>query len=164
MSRTPAIIFLSFSSAFEFMDTVHELTEEILREAGFGDDDLYWLTVAVREAITNAVKHGNRMDPAKRVEAEFTVGAGELRVRVADRGEGFDIDSVPDPRLPENLLREKGRGIYYIRTFMDYVRYDILPGKGTTVTMVKRLAAGHGSSGGDGGGGNGARRAGGDGK
>ena len=111
------------------MDTVHELTSEILSSAGFDEDDRYWLTIAVREAITNAVKHGNKMDPDKE----------ELQVTVSDRGEGFNASLVPDPRLPENLLKDKGRGIYYIRTFMDRTDYDIVPGCGTTVTMVKRL-------------------------
>ncbi len=121
------------------MDTVHELTNEILSSAGFGEDDRYWLTIAVREAITNAVKHGNKMDPGKLVDVEFCITEEELQVTVRDRGEGFNSASVPDPRLPENLLRDKGRGIYYIRTFMDRTDYDIVPGRGTTVTMVKRL-------------------------
>jgi len=139
MGKSDQTIFLSFSSSFEFMDTVHELTSEILTSAGFGEDDRYWLTIAVREAVTNAVKHGNKMDPEKHVDVEFRINQSELKVTVRDRGEGFNSAAVPDPRLPENLLRDKGRGIYYIRTFMDRTDYDIVPGRGTTVTMVKVL-------------------------
>jgi serine/threonine-protein kinase RsbW len=139
MTQQDQKIFLSFSSSFEFMDTVHDLTNEVLASAGFNDDDRYWLTIAVREAITNAVKHGNRQDPGKLVDVEFQLNGEELRVTVRDHGEGFDVGAVPDPRLPENLLKDKGRGIYYIRTFMDRTDYDIVPGRGTTVTMVKRL-------------------------
>jgi len=139
MALSDQKILLSFTSAFEFMDTVHELTSEILSSAGFDEDDRYWLTIAVREAITNAVKHGNKMDPDKLVDVEFCITEEELQVTVSDRGEGFNASLVPDPRLPENLLKDKGRGIYYIRTFMDRTDYDIVPGCGTTVTMVKRL-------------------------
>ena len=132
-------ILLSFSSAFEFMDTVHKLADVVLQAAGFVEDDRYWLTIAVREAITNAVKHGNKMDPAKKVHVSFQLNEGDLIVRVEDQGEGFAVDSVPDPRLPENLLKDKGRGIYYIKTFMDDVRFDVNSSRGTTVTMVKKL-------------------------
>jgi len=121
------------------MDTVHELTDEILNSAGFSEDERYWLTIAIREAITNAVKHGNKKNPEKTVEVDFTVGSGVLKVTVRDEGSGFDIAAISDPRLPENLLKDKGRGIYYIRTFMDEVAYDIVPDRGTTITMVKKL-------------------------
>ena len=139
MTRPGHKVSLSFSSAFEFMDTVHEMTDEILRGAGFSEDDRYWLTIAVREAITNAVKHGNRRDPDKKVDVDFEVDDERLKVTVQDQGDGFDVESVPDPRLPENLLKDKGRGIYYIRTFMDEIDYDIVPGRGTTVRMIKKL-------------------------
>jgi serine/threonine-protein kinase RsbW len=139
MSQFEQSVSLSFSSDFEFMDTVHVLTDEILNLVGFEEDERYWLTIAVREAITNAVKHGNRMDPDKRVGVDFSLTEDELEVVVRDSGEGFNANSVPDPRLPENLLKDKGRGIYYIRTFMDKVDYDIVEGRGTTITMVKKL-------------------------
>jgi serine/threonine-protein kinase RsbW len=139
MAQPEQKINLSFSSSFEFMDAVHDLTNEILASAGFNEDDRYWLTIAVREAVTNAVKHGNRQDPDKLVDVEFNLNGEELKVTVRDQGGGFDVGTVPDPRLPENLLKDKGRGIYYIRTFMDRTDYDIVPGRGTTVTMVKRL-------------------------
>lgn len=130
---------ISFSSVFEFMDTVHKVSDVILQVAGFDEDDRYWLTIAVREAITNAVKHGNKMDPEKMVDVSFRVDEEGFVVRVQDYGEGFDANHVPDPRLPENLLKDKGRGIYYIKSFMDEVSYDIKSGRGTTVTMTKSL-------------------------
>ena len=139
MENSGHTVSVSFSSAFEFMDTLHKVTDVILRAAGFGEDDRYWLTIAVREAITNAVKHGNKLDPAKKVKVSFNVNGSEFRIRVEDEGEGFNVGSVPDPRLPENLLKAKGRGIYYIRTFMDEVNFKSVPGNGTVVTMVKKL-------------------------
>ena len=80
-----------------------------------------------------------RKDPEKKVDVDFEVDSEKLKVTVRDQGEGFDVEGVPDPRLPENLLKDKGRGIYYIRTFMDEIDYDIVPGRGTTVRMTKKL-------------------------
>jgi serine/threonine-protein kinase RsbW len=130
---------LTFSSSFDFMDTVHRVSDVILQAAGFGEDDRYWLTIAVREAITNAVKHGNKQNPHKNVFVTFLLNEERFMVRVQDEGEGFDISKVQDPRLPENLLKDKGRGIYYIKAFMDDVQFESDSGRGTTVTMVKRL-------------------------
>ena len=133
---------VSFSSVFGFMDTVHELTNQVLKLAGFGEDDRYWLTIAIREAVTNAVKHGNRQEASKLVALWFTLRGDELEIGVRDSGVGFDFSSVPDPTKPENLLLPKGRGIYYMRKFMDEVRYDSGSGRGTTVIMIKKLHGG----------------------
>lgn len=124
------------------MDTVHDVINEVFCCAGFDEDDCYWLTIAVREAITNAIKHGNKLDPEKKVDVKFELNDDRMEVVVSDSGDGFDLDAIPDPRLPENLMKDKGRGIYYIRTFMDEVNYDIVAGRGTTITMVKRLQPG----------------------
>lgn len=120
------------------MDTIHELTEEVLSKAEYSEDDRYWLTIAIREAITNAVKHGNKMDAEKCVDVEFHLNDKALEVKVIDHGEGFDPDGVPSPLLPENLLKEKGRGIYYIKTFMDEFRVESSPRGRTTVTLMKK--------------------------
>lgn len=134
------ILRITFTSTFDFMDTVHSLVELVLKLAEFSEDDIYWLTIAAREAIANAIKHGNNQDPGKRVHVELDLDDDKFIMRVSDEGDGFDVQSVPDPLHPENLLKEKGRGIYYIKSFMDEVRFDSEPGRGTTVTMVKSRA------------------------
>ena len=119
------------------MDTAHELVEQVLQLAHFSEDDIYWLTIAAREAIANAIKHGNKMDQAKKVYVDLTLVDDHFIMTVKDEGEGFDPESIPDPRDPDNLTVDHGRGVYYIKTFMDEVKYEFIPGEGTTLTMIK---------------------------
>jgi serine/threonine-protein kinase RsbW len=95
----------------------------------------------VREAVANAIKHGNRLDPAKRVEVEVAIDGGFVEIRVSDEGQGFDPAAVRDPLAPENLFRTNGRGIFYMRRFMDEVSYDAAASGGTSVRMRRRIAA-----------------------
>jgi serine/threonine-protein kinase RsbW len=103
-----------------------------------GEDAAHYMSVAVRESVVNAIKHGNRQDESKRVFLTFTLDTTELQVEVADQGEGFDPDSVPDPVAEENLLKTYGRGIFFMRSFMDTVAYSFPPGGGTLVRMTKK--------------------------
>jgi serine/threonine-protein kinase RsbW len=103
--------------------------------------------VAVRESVINAIKHGNREDVSKTVTIEFALDAAddptELVVRIRDQGEGFDYKHIADPLAPENILKSSGRGIFFMRSFMDDVELRRVPGGGTEVRMVKKL--GHAS-------------------
>jgi serine/threonine-protein kinase RsbW len=94
--------------------------------------------MAVREAVTNAVLHGNRQDESKPVEVSFKSTPGAIEITVRDRGRGFDTGSVPDPTDPENLLKTNGRGLLFMRTFMDEVQWSRHPEGGTTVRMLKK--------------------------
>ena len=136
------LLHISFNSSFDFMDTSHELVEQVLQLANFSEDDIYWLTIAAREAIANAIKHGNKLDPAKKVHVDLSLLDNSFVMQVRDEGEGFNLGAIPDPRDPENLMKDQGRGIYYIRTFMDEVKYDMKPGEGTTLTMIKHRTSG----------------------
>jgi serine/threonine-protein kinase RsbW len=102
-------------------------------EAGFG------IEMAVREAVTNAMVHGNQEDEAKQVEVIFNCHGNELEVEVRDQGIGFDPSAVPDPTDPENLMKTSGRGIFLMRTFMDEIEYQARPEGGTVVRMTKRF-------------------------
>ena len=101
------------------------------------------MSVSVRESVINAVKHGNREDPSKHVTVEFTLAPranpGEFSVTVLDEGEGFDFEEVGDPLAPENLLKSSGRGIFFMRNFMDDVAITRRPEGGISVRMVKKL-------------------------
>ena len=94
--------------------------------------------MAVREAMINAVLHGNAYDPAKRVNLTFEQTGGELIITIADQGKGLDPDEIPDPLAPENLMKQSGRGIFLMRAFMDEVRFRKLD-PGTEITLIKRL-------------------------
>jgi serine/threonine-protein kinase RsbW len=132
------VVELSISSQLEFIDLVTTLTDNVTKMVGFDEDALYWINMAVRESVANAVEHGNKYDPNKTVDVRFTVGVDALRVTIRDHGEGFDPASLPDPLDPENLLNPAGRGILYMRTFMDSVEYERHPEGGMLVSMSKR--------------------------
>jgi len=95
--------------------------------------------VAVREAITNAMVHGNKEDEAKTIELTLNCLGRELEIEVKDQGEGFDPTSIPDPTEPANILKTSGRGIFLMRSFMDEVQWSMRPEGGTTVRMTKKF-------------------------
>jgi serine/threonine-protein kinase RsbW len=132
---------LAIGSRFENIELVQLVLKGSLERLGLDDDNRHWIDVAVREAVANAIKHGNREDPAKQVEVDLTVESGSLVIRVQDEGVGFDPAHLEDPLAPENLLKPNGRGIFYMKSFMDDIQYDIRPGGGTVVTLRKRVAA-----------------------
>ena len=95
--------------------------------------------MAVREAVTNAMVHGNQEDETKSVEVVSSCLENAFEIEVSDQGEGFDPTSVPDPTDPANILKTSGRGIFLIRNFMDEVEWFARPEGGTTLRMVKRF-------------------------
>ena len=129
---------LSFPSRVESIAEATDAAVEVARRAGFPDDAIYGVDMAVREAVTNAVLHGNRRDESRAVELEVQVQGDALSISVRDRGEGFDPGSIPDPTDPQNLLKASGRGILFMRTFMDEVTWEAHPGGGTVVRMRKK--------------------------
>ena len=136
------IVRLEFSSAFEMLDFVQVVSDHLARGVGLDEDSLHWVSVAIRECVINAIKHGNRSDPAKHVfvelEAATKENVPELAIRVRDQGEGFDPELVANPLDPENLLKSSGRGIFLIRNFMDDVQLQRAPEGGMEVRMVKK--------------------------
>ncbi len=143
MTDTGRTVHIEFPSVFEMIDLVQALVDQLGRMLGFDEDVQHWVGVAVRESVINAIKHGNRHDPSKLVEVDFTMVPGdaptEFSVRVRDHGEGFEPGTLPDPLAPENLLKANGRGIFFMRSFMDDVRIERAPGGGMEVRMLKRL-------------------------
>ena len=145
MPEPETTIRLRFSSAFEMLDMVQLVSDQIGRGLRFDEDALTWMEVAVRESVINAIKHGNRHDRSKHVTVEFTTRPApspeELVIVVQDQGEGFDPEGIADPLAPENLLKSSGRGIFFMRSFMDDIQLARLPEGGMEVRMVKRLHA-----------------------
>lgn len=134
---------LEFGSAFDMLDFVQVVSDYIGRMAGLDDDSLHWVSVAVRECVVNAIKHGNRNDESKRVIVEFSPvpphDPEELVIRVEDEGEGFDPSELADPLAPENILKSSGRGIFLIRNFMDDVQLQRGKHRGMEIRMVKKV-------------------------
>jgi serine/threonine-protein kinase RsbW len=98
---------------------------ECCRDAGFDEDRLRLnLRVGVAEALANAMMYGNARDPGKRVRLEAWCSPEAVRIRVTDEGPGFDPRTLPDPTLPQNRSRSRGRGVFLIRQLMDRVEYN----------------------------------------
>jgi len=112
---------------------------DFIRNCGVSEEAAFGVEMAVREAVTNAMVHGNHEDESKSVEVIFNCHANELEVEVRDQGEGFDPATVPDPTNAENLLKTSGRGIFLMRTFMDQIEWVNRPEGGTMVRMTKRF-------------------------
>jgi|SRR6185369_13968230 serine/threonine-protein kinase RsbW len=137
------IVRLEFTSTFEMLDFVQVVSDHLARGIGLDEDSLHWVSVAIRESVINAIKHGNRNDTAKRVFVEFETATRadvpELAIRIRDQGEGFDPEQVANPLDAENLLKSSGRGIFLIRNFMDDVQLQRAPEGGMEIRMVKRV-------------------------
>jgi serine/threonine-protein kinase RsbW len=141
MRHVPETVERSLDSTLESVDSAEELATKMAERAGLEDEDLMKIGMAVRESMVNAVVHGNRYNANKKVRFSVTHTTDRFTIRIADEGEGFDVESLPDPLAPENLLRTSGRGIFLIRSFMD--EFDIRRGDtgGMEVTLVKYLVS-----------------------
>lgn len=128
---------LLLDSTLDSVDSAEELAVGMARKAGFDDDDLMKIGMAVRESLVNAVVHGNRYSANKKVRFSVSHTPQRFTIKIADQGEGFNVEDLPDPLAPENLLRTSGRGIFLIRSFMD--EFDLRRGEsgGMEVTLVK---------------------------
>ncbi|HEY0875250.1 MAG TPA: ATP-binding protein [Vicinamibacterales bacterium] len=137
---------LEIPSNFELLDVIQAASDRLAVLAGLDEDAVHWIGVAVRESVINAIKHGNREDYGKLVMIEFSIAPviapTEFVVRVVDQGEGFEPEEVADPLAPENILKSSGRGIFFMRSFMDDVVLRRGSEGGMEVRMVKKLAAG----------------------
>jgi serine/threonine-protein kinase RsbW len=128
-------------STLESVDSAEELAINEAEKAGVAEDDLHKIAMAVRESMVNAVVHGNRYSAHKKVRLSVSKGPREFVVKIADEGEGFDYENLPDPLAQENLLRHSGRGIFLIKAFMDEFQVRRLEPRGSEVTLVKYLVS-----------------------
>ena len=132
---------LVIPSEIRLVDVVHEVSQKMAELAGFEPDDALNVGLAVREAVINAIKHGNREKPARKVEVKLRVkDQEEITATVLDQGNGFNPDATPDPTELENVLMASGRGILMIRAFVDDVQFRYREGRGMEVVLSKRLS------------------------
>ena len=141
MNHAPETQERSLESTLDSVDSAEELALAVAQRAGFDDDDLMKIGMAVRESMVNAVVHGNRYNSHKKVQLSVTHSAERFTIRIADEGEGFDFEALPDPLAPENLMRTSGRGIFLIRSFMDEFEMRHREPHGTEVTLVKYVVS-----------------------
>jgi len=132
---------MSLSSRFENIEMAQHLCGKLLEGREVSEETKHWILMALREALANAIKHGNEQDLEKRVHVEMRVDQNTLEVRIRDEGSGFDPERVSDPLAPENRLKTSGRGIFYMKTFMDDVRFGRHEGGGMEIVLTKHLNA-----------------------
>jgi serine/threonine-protein kinase RsbW len=140
-SREPHTVVESLDSNLESVDRAEEIAVGAAQGAGFDEDDLMKIGMSVRESMVNAVAHGNRYNAHKKVYFSVRADGISLTITIGDEGEGFDVDSLPDPLAPENLMRTSGRGIFLIRSFMDEVQIRRRAPSGMEVTLVKHAVS-----------------------
>jgi len=130
---------LRFASRIEAVAEAAAAVSEFMNRVGISEDVAFGIDMAVREAVTNAVLHGNKLDSAKIAEVDLKKSPEGLEISVRDQGPGFNPNDVADPTKEENIMRTSGRGIFFMRNFMDQVDWSVNPGGGTTVRMIKKL-------------------------
>lgn len=121
-----------------YVSLMHDVLDYLMKrveKSGVVNPETSNLFVALDEAFVNAVKHGNKYNAEKLVRILVEVSKDEARFTIEDEGDGFDVNSIPDPRNPENLFKTSGRGVLFIHNIMDEVTYNE---RGNRLTMIKK--------------------------
>ena len=129
---------IELPSRIESVEEAASIADQFARDRGFADDVIFAIDLAIRESVANAVKHGNRFDENKNVHIKMADIDEGFEVEVRDHGNGFAIDEIPDPTDPENILKTNGRGILFMRSFMDEVEWTNPSDGGLQVRMLKK--------------------------
>ena len=132
---------VSISSVLDNLDLIQILTDSLTDFMHFDEDSAHWIGMSVRESVTNAIQHGNKLDINKKVDICYQVLPDRISISVKDQGAGFKVDDIPSPLDTDNLLKPSGRGIFYIRTFMDEVEFRSLSQGGMEVYMMKKVSS-----------------------
>jgi serine/threonine-protein kinase RsbW len=138
LAGSPHQLQLVFESAFHHLDELLVQTERFVSAHTSDEDRIYQIVLLTSEAVTNAIEHGNQLDPTKQVHVDMIVENGCLTVSVQDEGAGFSRTTVRDPLTEDNLFKEGGRGIFLIEEMADEVHYEM---DGRKVNMVFQLDA-----------------------
>jgi len=140
MTSTPAgPIVLWLSSRFENIELAQAALDHVCRLNEASEEAEHWIGMALREAVANAIKHGNRQDAKKRVYLSFETAGDDVTIVIGDEGGGFDPARLADPLATENQMKTSGRGIFYIKSFMDEVSFAADARGGTVLTMKRNL-------------------------
>ena len=107
---------------------------DTLKACNFNQEDIFAVHLALQEAFLNAIKHGNKIDPSKEVKIDYLVSLEKIEISMTDEGNGFDPDTIPDPRIGDNLYKTEGRGLFLMRSYMDVVEFNEA---GNGVRMVR---------------------------
>lgn len=128
---------LTCNTDLRFIDLIQVVGSELLKHMSFNHEDGERLWLAIQEGIANAMRHGNKLDKKKTVKVTFSPNTHSLEIRIEDQGKGVDLSTIPNPNLPENLLKPCGRGVYFMKQVMDTVEMERGP-NGSTLVLVKQ--------------------------
>lgn len=129
---------LEVESSPKNLITVEEFVNYFAIDLNINADKIPGLLLAVTEASTNAIIHGNKSDETKLIMIDVTKEDNQLIIRVKDQGKGFDPAKIPDPTETDNLLKDSGRGIYLMRVYMDDLKFNVTP-EGTETILILNL-------------------------
>jgi serine/threonine-protein kinase RsbW len=127
--------YTEFTSDKKILTEIEAILNRINNHIPLEKGKFHDILVATTEAVINAIQHGNKFDPNKKVTLNITASKNKIQVIVQDEGSGFDPSTIEDPRTPENILKERGRGIFLIRQLSDSVTITT-SSKGTIVEMI----------------------------
>jgi len=133
---------LTIRSNINELKKVADFTENFGEQLGLSEDEIDDITIAVTEAVNNAIQHGNKYNESKAIEISYKNEKEKIIVYVKDNGVGFEIDKISDPRVNENLLKDSGRGILIMKSLMDDVVVTS-DNHGTEVQLVKYINRGN---------------------
>jgi len=125
------------ASNLESVDSAEALVVDAAAALGLDEDARMGLGLAIREAMVNAVAHGNHYSPDKQVRFILECRADAVKVTIIDQGEGFDPNRVPDPTQGQNLMRDSGRGLLLMQAFVDEFSVKRTASGGAEVVLVK---------------------------
>lgn len=127
---------LNFYSKADNIVIAEKLVDDVCKKFSVDEDFYGNILIAVTEAVNNAINHGNRQNPDKKVQLDFVERADRLSFSVQDEGEGFDHNALPDPTDPENLEKISGRGVFLMKHLADEVEFSE---NGTRVEMIFKV-------------------------
>ena len=124
MNTTGEIVTMQLNSQPESLSAVEKIVEDIKNKFNVSEDSYGNMLVALTEAVSNAIYHGNQLNPNKKINLSYQYADGSLSFTIADQGTGFDFYNLPDPTAPENLEKECGRGIFLMKHLSDQVIFS----------------------------------------
>jgi serine/threonine-protein kinase RsbW len=127
-------VYLQYISYFEEMDKATSVILSAMDSLGYPDESIRKMKIILTELFANAIYHGNKGDHSKKVTVGHAIDKNKVTISIMDEGDGFDPSKIPDPTLPENLVKDCGRGIFIVRSYADSLEYNR---KGNRVTITK---------------------------
>ncbi|MEI6522129.1 MAG: ATP-binding protein [Bacteroidota bacterium] len=115
---------IQLESNYQSLSAVEKFIEEVCEENNIGENNFGNILVAVTEAVNNAIQHGNRLDPSKKIEMEAEAIGSAIQFKISDQGKGFDFSNIPDPTEPQNLEKPNGRGVFLMKNLADAVSFE----------------------------------------